>query len=306
MNPSEKRPADRKLSDRSGLFFRQDYFDDPAGWSAIKTLLIDIFDVDISALDGLGGHDRTSFPSAYFDGDGRCIANLSAFSMPLMIDGRVIKAAGWQSGAVRPEYRGRGLYQDLIRITLDRCEERGLEAIVLYTDKPGLYTPHGFRILPQYSFKGPTPAISGTPRPARLLDINRDLDLLRKLLDNRIPVSSRFAVADQRLMFLLNCHLIEDISLSLLADGEAVVVWRMTDNGAFQLLDIAGSRIPSLAEIIAALGIAPASVETLVPPDRLSWEPTVIEGSGSEAFMMRARDELFPSGPTCISPMAEF
>ena len=226
--------------------------------------------------------------------------------MPLMIDGRVIKAAGWQSGAVRPEYRGRGLYQDLIRITLDRCEERGLEAIVLYTDKPGLYTPHGFRILPQYSFKGPTPATSGTPRPARLLDINRDLDLLRKLLDNRMPVSSRFAVADQRLMFLLNCHLIEDISLSLLADGEAVVVWRMTDNGAFQLLDIAGSRIPSLAEIIAALGIAPASVETLVPPDRLSWEPTVIEGSGSEAFMMRARDELFPSGPTCISPMAEF
>ncbi|MGX5667405.1 GNAT family N-acetyltransferase [Rhizobium daejeonense] len=294
------------MSDRSGLFFRQDYFDDPAGWLAIKTLLIDIFNVDISALDGLGGHDRTSFPSAYFDGDGRCIANLSAFSMPLMIDGRVIKAAGWQSGAVRPEYRGRGLYQDLIRITLDRCEEQGLEAIVLYTDKPGLYAPHGFRILPQYSFKGPAPALSGTPRPARLLDINRDLDLLRKLLADRMPVSSRFAVADQRLMFLLNCHLIEDISLSLLADGEAVVVWRMTDNGAFQLLDIAGSRIPSLAEIIAALGIAPASVETLVPPDRLSWEPTVIKGSGSEAFMMRARDELFPGGPTCISPMAEF
>ncbi|PZU85985.1 MAG: GNAT family N-acetyltransferase [Shinella sp.] len=301
MSPSEKRPADR-----SGLFFRQDYFDDPAGWSAIKTLLIDIFNVDITALDGLGGHDRTSFPSAYFDGDGRCIANLSAFYMPLMIDGRVIKAAGWQSGAVRPEYRGRGLYQDLIRITLDRCEEQGLEAIVLYTDKPGLYTPHGFRVLPQYSFKGPAPAMSGTPRPARLLDINRDLDLLRKLLDNRMPVSSRFAVADQRLMFLLNCHLIEDISLSLLADSEAVVVWRMTDNGAFQLLDVAGSRILSLAEIIAALGITPASVETLVPPDRLSWEPTVIEGSGSEAFMMRARDELFPSGPTCISPMAEF
>nr|WP_237351703.1 hypothetical protein [Rhizobium sp. ACO-34A] len=80
----------------------------------------------------------------------------------------------------------------------------------------------------------------------------------------------------------------------------------MTDNGAFQLLDIAGSRIPSLAEIIAALGIAPASVETLVPPDRLSWAPAVIESSGSEAFMMRARNELFPSGPTCISPMAEF
>nr|WP_237351704.1 GNAT family N-acetyltransferase [Rhizobium sp. ACO-34A] len=158
MSPSEKRPADR-----AGLFFRQDYFDDPAGWSAIKTLLIDIFNVDITALDGLGGHDRTSFPSAYFDGDGRCIANLSAFSMPLMIDGRAIKAAGWQSGAVRPEYRGRGLYQDLIRITLDRCEEQDLEAIVLYTDKPGLYAPHGFRILPQYSFKGPVPAISGTP-----------------------------------------------------------------------------------------------------------------------------------------------
>ncbi|MCM2396922.1 GNAT family N-acetyltransferase [Rhizobium sp. S95] len=299
-------PSDKGLADRSGLVFRQDYFDDPAGWSAIKTLLIDIFDVDISALDGLGGHDRTSFPSAYFDGDGRCIANLSAFSMPLMIDGRAIKAAGWQSGAVRPEYRGRGLYQDLIRITLDRCEEQGLEAIVLYTDKPGLYTPHGFRILPQYSFKGPAPAISGTPRPARLLDIDRDIDLLRKLLADRMPVSDHFAVADQRLMFLLNCHLIEDISLSLLADGKAVVVWRLADDGAFQLLDVAGSHIPPLAEIIASLGIAPASVEAFVTPDRLSWESEAIADTGSQVFMMRAQDEIYPTGPTCISPMAEF
>ncbi len=292
--------------DRPGLLFRQDYFDDPAGWSAIKTLLIDIFNVDISALDGLGGHDRSSFPSAYFDGDGGCVANLSAFSMPLMIGGRVIKAAGWQSGAVRPEYRGRGLYQDLIHITLERCDEQEFEAIALYTDKPGLYEPHGFRTVPQYSFKGPAPAASGKPRSARPLDIDADLDLLRKLLAGRMPVSRRFAVADQRLMFLLNCHLIEDIKLSLLADEEAVIVWRLAEDGAFQLLDVAGPRIPPLAEIVAGLGIAPVSVEAFITPDRLSWESEAVADTGTQVFMMRAPDELFPSGPTCISPMAEF
>ena len=77
-----------------GLIFRQDYFADPAAFAALVDLLHDTFSIDIGLQKQLSGPDPSSMPFGYFDADGRCIANFSAFSMPLMIDGRVVKAAG--------------------------------------------------------------------------------------------------------------------------------------------------------------------------------------------------------------------
>lgn len=294
------------MSGRQGLIFRQDYFDDPAAWQALKELLIDIFNVDIGPLDRLGGHDRTSFPSAYFDADGQCVANLSAFSMPLVINGRPVKAAGWQSGAVRPDYRGRGLYRALMEITLKRCEQQGFEAIVLYTDKPGLYEPHGFRVVPQYSFKGPTPRRRVNMPKAIDLNIEIDIDLIRRLLAHRSPVSRRLAVADQARLFLLNCVLIEGVRLSLMADQATIIAWRLSGEGVFELLDLVGTALPDMGEILSALDLAPLEIECLVPPDRLSWDCQAVADTGSLVFMMRAPDELLPAEPSCLSPLADF
>ncbi|WP_246735612.1 GNAT family N-acetyltransferase [Agrobacterium sp. a22-2] len=293
-------------ADRAGLNFRQDYFDDPAGWAAIKSLLYDIFSVDLDPLDSVGGYDRTSFPSAFFDESGRCIANLSGFAMPLIIDGRPVKAAGWQSGAVRPDYRGLGLFRALIRHTLQRGEEQGFEAVVLYTDKPGLYAPHGFRTVRQFSFRGDAPRPIGGQKPARRLTIESDLGLLQRLLAKRTPVSQRLAVTGQAEMFLLNCHLVEDVSLSLMPDEKTVVAWRMTDGGAFQLLDVVGEQVPCLAEILGALDLTPASVETFIPPDRLAFDGEPVGDDGPLVLMMRCADDLLPTEPCCLSPLAEF
>lgn len=290
------------------LIFRQDYFDDPAGWLAISDLLKDIFGVDISPLNVLGGHDRSNMPSAWFDTDGRCVANFSAFSMPLMIEGRRVKAAGLQSGAVRPEYRGRGLFRELTRITLQRCEEAGYEVIVLYTDKPGLYLPSGFVTVPQFRFSGPAPAAAGMAATARRLDIRQpaDLTLVRTALANRTPVSNRFAVADQALMFLLNAYLVEDVSLSFIEEFSAVIAWRTAEDGRFELLDVAAPTIPPLAAILAALGQTTVHATVHFPPDRLDWQATPVKDEGDLVFMMRCAPGLIPAEPFCLSPMAEF
>jgi GNAT superfamily N-acetyltransferase len=59
--------------------------------------------------------------------------------MPLVVNGRVVRAAGYQSGAVRPDYRGQGLYRTLMKRAFDWAERGGFEAGILLTDKPGLY-----------------------------------------------------------------------------------------------------------------------------------------------------------------------
>ena len=81
-------------ADNHGLTFRQDYFGDPAAWAALVSLLENTFGIDVSIQDRFGGPDPTSMPFGYFDENGVCAANFSVFSMPMMIDGRLVKAPG--------------------------------------------------------------------------------------------------------------------------------------------------------------------------------------------------------------------
>ncbi|MDR6755060.1 GNAT superfamily N-acetyltransferase [Mycoplana sp. BE70] len=296
------------MNDRTGLIYREDFLADPAGWAALKDLLDDVFGIDLDPLDQLGGPDPSSMPSAYFDAGGRCIANFTAFSMPLMIDGRMVKAAGLQSGAVRTEYRGRGLFRDLIRRTLERCDAHGFEAVALYTDKPALYEPYGFAIVQEHRFFGPAPQIPDEPPSARTINLGHadDLALARRLLADRVAVSQRFAVTQQSTMFLLNAAMLDGLKLSHLPEQHAIVAWRDREDGTFELLDVVAAQLPALTAILQALGIRPAKVDVAFPPDRLDWQGEAVAEEGELRFMLRSKAGPMPSGPGRLSPMAEF
>ncbi|MCV9962339.1 GNAT family N-acetyltransferase [Pararhizobium sp. BT-229] len=293
--------------DTRGLTFRQNYFGNPADWSALVALLQDTFGIDVALQDRFGGPDPTSMPFGYFDENGVCAANFSAFSMPMMIDGRLVKAAGFQSGAVRPEWRGRGLYRDLMNRAFGWCDEQGLELGLLLTDKPALYEPYGFRILPQHRFSGPPPVEAKPAGLARRLSIGNpdDLASVMRLLRERTPVSSIFAVASQVEMFLLNSGFDTDIRLAYLDQFEAIVAWK-SDETSFQLLDIAGKSIPSLSAILAALDLRPGRIDVCFPPDRLDWQGTPEPFPSYSSLMARGEAANCLDRPVMFSPMAEF
>ena len=286
--------------------FRQDYFGDPAAWSALVALLQDTFDIDVGIQDRFGGPDPTSMPFGYFDAEGTCIANFSVFSMPVMIEGRPVKAAGFQSGAVRPQWRGRGLYRDLMNRAFAWCDAQGFELGLLLTDKPALYEPYGFRVVPQHKFVGSPPPIQPSTSARRLsLENAVDIDLLKRLLLSRVPASERFAVVSQTEMFLLNCFFDTDVRLDYLEAFDAVAAWK-EDGRTVQLLDIAGSVIPSLGDILAALTVTPERVEVCFLPDKLGWQGMPEVHASGTSLMIRglAADSLVD--PVMLSPMAEF
>lgn len=293
--------------DSTGLTFRSHYLDDPAAWQALYGLLQDVFDIDVSAMDALSGPDPTSVPFAFFDADGACIANITAFSMPLVIDGAFVRAAGLQSGAVRPSHRGRGLYRAVMEAALDHCDAEGFEAVVLLTDTPALYEKHGFRQLGQHRFSGPAPAggQAFSTRPLQLTD-EADLTLLRRLLDARAPVSDRFAPLRQMEMFLFNASLMPDLRLDLLEEPSAVVAWQASEDGTVEIFDIIGTRIPALADILASLDASPQRVTVHFAPDHLGWDAKAAADEGNLALMLRGLDGARPSQPFALSPMAEF
>lgn len=290
-----------------GLTFRQDYFGDPPAWTALVVLLEDTFGIDVSIQDRFGGPDPTSMPFGYFDENGVCAANFSIFSMPMMIDGRLVKAAGFQSGAVRPQWRGRGLYRELMNRAFGWCDQQGFELGILLTDKPAMYEPYGFKVLPQQRFLGaPPPAETrfvGTVRELSL-DNAGDIALVRRVLRERTPVSSFFAVMAQAEMFLLNGFFDPDVRLTYLDQFEAVVAWK-EDETSFQLLDIAGKTIPPLSALFGALDQRPDRVEVCFPPDRLDWRGKP-EPFPSDISLMVRGSAVGLSGPVTLSPMAEF
>lgn len=293
------------MAGHDGLTFRSRYFDDPAAWRALAGLLETVFDIDVTVMDRLGGPDPSSVPFAWFDASGACIANITAFALPLVVDGAFVNAAGLQSGAVRPDHRGKGLYRAVMEAALRYCDDEGFTAVALLTDTPDLYGRYGFRPLAQHRFTGPAPA-GGRALPRRALDIGHaeDIALIARLLDGRRPVSQRFAPLRQRAMFLFNALLMPDLRLSLV--GDAVVAWRAGEGGRFELLDIAGAEIPRLADILASLGLAPSGIVVHFAPDRCGWDGNAVADTDPMVLMLRAPAGLRPQGPFALSPMAEF
>ncbi|MCB1447122.1 MAG: GNAT family N-acetyltransferase [Rhizobiaceae bacterium] len=289
------------------LTFRSGYNHDRRSFLALADLLRDTFDIDISRLDRFGGPEPSSMPFAWFDADGRCVANFSAFSLPLVVDGRIVRAAGYQSGAVRPDYRGRGLYGDLMVRAFGWADARGFEAGILLTDKPDLYRRHGFEVVPQHAFRGQVVPKPAKGRSRRLsIDDDTDLALMADLLESRCDLSQRFATRRQTQTFLLNACIDPDIRLSHIPALDTIVAWK-TEDGTLRLLDVVTRYMPDIATIVGALGDDGAAVETLFPPDLLGWDGAPVPFSGSCVLMIRPGPEgPVPAGPFMLSPMADF
>lgn len=290
------------------LTFRQGYFGDPSAWTAFASLLQDIFEFDVTPLERLGGPDRTCMPFAYFDKSGVCVANLSAFSIPLMIGGRHVKGAGIQSGAVRPHWRGKGLYRDLLTRALSWCDQQGFELVALYTDEPKLYHAHGFRVVPEQMFVGSPPAYAKGSAKSRALSAHDadDITLIRRLLGSRVPVSRQVAVINQSTMFLLNVSLDAELQLAYLEDETAVVVFQHGAEGCFRLVDVVGSVIPPLATILEKLGTDPTRIEVSFQPDRLDWVGQPTPANREVSLMFKGKLPASLRQPFMLPPTTAF
>jgi GNAT superfamily N-acetyltransferase len=289
------------------LELRSGYFADRPSFLALAGLLQDIFDIDIGLLDRFGGPDLTAMPFGYFDAAGRCVANFSAFSMPLVVDGRPVRAVGYQSGAVRPDHRGQGLYRDLMQRAYDWADAEGFEAHLLLTDKPDLYRYYGFEVVPQHLFRGGMPTPTGKA-DVRLLSLGNDDDLalVTALLERRCDVSQRFAVRRANKTFLLNSCFDPDIRLSYLPELDAIAAWKKED-GALRLLDVVAGRMPSLSDVIGAMGSKAEVVEVMFPTDQLDWQGEPVAYRGYCDLMVRiGKANPAPALPFMLAPTADF
>ena len=278
---------------------------DPQHRAALRRLLLDIFDVDISPIDELGLADLTYRAFSYLDTTGSCIANAATFTLSLIIGGKSVNAMGIQSVATRPEWRRRGLSHDLLQRALQWCDTSA-RLTFLMTSIPRFYEPMGFRIVPQFVHVGSAPAASPLALGCRRLNLRagEDRRLLARILRRRVPVSARFAVDGSPGSFVLNLFGRTELSAWYIYAKEAIVVTAERSDGVLCIVDVAAIAMPTLKEIVAAFGDQPKRVEVHFPPDRLAWDGTATPAQTSTVLMVRG--DLEPLEPFMIPATASF
>jgi GNAT superfamily N-acetyltransferase len=274
------------MTTEPGLTY-QDELSGPRERTAIRRLLFDIFDLDISPIEELGLTDPTYRAFSYLDGTGCCVANAATFTLPLIIGGKRVNAMGIQSVATRPAWRRRGLSHDLLRRALQWCDSNA-RLTFLMTLIPGFYEPMGFRIVPQFAYVGRAPAASPVRHGCRRLDLNlgEDRRLLARVLRNRTPVSTHFAVDGSAGAFVLSLFDQTDFAAWYIESKDAVVVTAERSDGVLCVVDVAAA-MPTLQELVAALGEQATQVEVHFPPDQLAWTGVAVAAQTSTFFMVR-------------------
>lgn len=265
------------------LEFRSDYAHSQQGLLEIGSLIRDIFDVEISSLDRLG-HDPSIVAFGWWQ-DTRLVANVSLYERQLWLCGQQVSAFGVQSVATRPEWRKRGLFSDLMKRALEYADKRS-NLVILSTDTPDLYEGFGFRQITETRFRSKFSPRGATPACRQLsLDNDSDLALLKRAFGKRAPTSLLASACDHPALFLLKAKLTPEISLLYLPDFDAVIAI-MQDTSCLSIIDIVAPVIPSIDEIVRAIGFSGGELEVLLTPDRLSWLPEKTE-TVDNGYMVR-------------------
>lgn len=282
------------------LEFHFDYAATPRGRAELARLIRDEFEIDVASLDRLG-HDPSIVAFGWWSG-GELVANLGLFAETLWLDGRRTDAFGVQSVTVRPEWRGRGLFRDLMIRALAWADAR-VAHLLLYTETPDLYRRFGFRDLVETRFAGPLRPGAASASARRLsLGDDADVALIRSLFARRAPVSDLCAVCDHPALFFLKAIESPEIALVHLPDLDAVVaIEEAATPEELVLLDVVAPMIPPLAAIAAALGAPIERAEVHVTPDRLAWHPA--ETTPEETGAMLRGPWPLAGHPIALSPM---
>ncbi|AWD23690.1 GNAT family N-acetyltransferase [Fuscovulum blasticum] len=260
----------------------------------------DIFSVDASPLLSIG-HDPETVTFGWWHGS-ELAANISIFPRRLCLQGTEIQALGIQSVGVRPDFRGKGLFTDLIQKVVAHADNRSCP-IVFTTDKPDIFVPWGFRPVPSSAFVVSVQPSLHAPRYRRLaMDQAKDIDLIKTCFATRAPTSLVASTRDHASAFFMAALANPGIEVLHLTDLDAIIAVRGREGKAMILLDVIAASIPQVQDIAAALAYAGSRVILHLTPDLLAPEYDVLPNPYPTPLMVRG--SFAPEGlPIMLSRM---
>jgi predicted acetyltransferase len=183
-----------KQIDINSLTYLVKYASDVIKREQLYPLFERVFGINTSTLTDFSNRGLWNdeyLPYTFFDGN-QAVANVSAFSLSMNINGKLTNCMGIQSVMTDPDYRKNGLMKILFQKMLDDLDKT-YEGTILFTSSPELYKPYRFKIIKQHYFK--TVVNKQYPKqkyPLRKLEPLTIDDL--SLLDSKFDAASRILV----------------------------------------------------------------------------------------------------------------
>ena len=216
----------------------------------------------------LGGWHAGYRAFALFEGD-RIVANASLQRMSLVVRGQ--RRTGWQLGAVGvlPEWRGRGLQQQLMSDVLKRIDPRDPVFLFANEDVLDFYPKFGFKRVTEWLFGIETdvePAASSLRRLS--VDSPEDRALVARIAASAQPVTERFGAEDYGGELLWYWTQFHKDNVYYHAGDDALVVAE-EDLEVLRILDVFAERPVDLPAYLPQLATRPTQhVEFGFTPER--------------------------------------
>jgi predicted GNAT family N-acyltransferase len=196
------------------------------------------FGIDFEKWYQHGFWNNTYVCYSYIDHN-EVISNVSVSKLNVIIDGKEHKALQVGTVMTRPDYRGNGLSRSLMEIVLKEYEPQ-CDFIYLFANKTVLefYPKFGFQRMEQCHFSTDVGLKKGNGK-ARKLDITNedDREIVRKLSQERIPVSQILSVKNGGAILAWYCFNVYNENLYYLKEDDVMVIYNI-EGEVLHLYDI--------------------------------------------------------------------
>ncbi|MDR4984669.1 GNAT family N-acetyltransferase [Bacillus cereus] len=224
----------------------------------------------------------------------KVIANVAAFSLPLLINGEKINAVGIQSVMTHPNFRRQGLMTRLMSKMIEEIDKQ-CECALLFTETPELYTSFGFKVVQEYLMTIPYDKNNNKDSLLRKLDYynEEDRQLIHEIIDSSQRLSNKFSTLNFHSSFYLNMYDTKwNEKLYYSEKLDALIVYEV-DNEKLKVFGVFAPVLPVLDEICAEITESFTEVEFYFSPDQLGIEDVQFtELQSSKYLMVRSSKEL--------------
>ncbi|MGG5735597.1 MULTISPECIES: GNAT family N-acetyltransferase [Bacillus cereus group] len=240
------------------------------------------------------GYWDYTYKALSFIQDDKVIANVAAFSLPLLINGEKINAAGIQSVMTHPDFRRQGLMTQLLNKMIEKIDKE-CEYAFLFTETPELYKSFGFQIVQEYLMTIPYDKKNNKDSILRKLDFynEEDRNLINEIIENGQRLSNMFSTINYRSSFYLKMYDLKwNERLYYSKKLDAMIVYEV-ENEKLKLYGVFAPVLPILDELCEEISESFTEVEFYFCPDQLGIdEIQYTELQSSKYLMVRSNKEL--------------
>ncbi|MES9700123.1 GNAT family N-acetyltransferase [Bacillus sp. JJ927] len=240
------------------------------------------------------GYWDYTYKALSFLQEDKVIANVAAFSLPLLINGEKINAVGIQSVMTHPNFRRQGLMTQLTSKMIEEIDKQ-CECTLLFTETPELYTSFGFKIVQEYLMTIPYDKNNNKDSLLRKLDYynEENRQIIHETIDSSQRLSNKFSTLNFQSSFYLNMYDTEwNEKLYYSEKLDALIVYEV-DNEKLKVFGVFAPVLPVLDEICAEITESFTEIEFYFSPDQLGIEDVQFtELQSNKYLMVRSNKEI--------------